>query len=86
MREAIIEFKTVGDCEISIEKAIKKWNLLCRINQFNEDFTLVEYTPKGKRKFKVAISPIQARELIKKLQLTMIGDQIFCHAYTYLSV
>ncbi len=66
MKKAIIEFNLTGECSIDIDKAVKYWNLLCRIYKYQNSYTLAQLTPKGKHKLKVSISQQQAEELIVK--------------------
>ena len=81
-----IEFKEFGECEIDVEKVIKKFTLLHRIFQWRNEFYLVEYTPKCKRKLKVCIKETDAKEIIKKLNLKAFKDDLFVNAITYVPV
>ncbi|MES0334786.1 MAG: hypothetical protein SFH39_00290 [Candidatus Magnetobacterium sp. LHC-1] len=86
MKKAILEFKNTGECPIDIKIAVKRWNLLCRIYKHNDNYTLVERTPKGKRKLNVSISKKDAEQLMDELNLTGIQDQVFKNYKTYLYV
>lgn len=85
MKDAII-FEMVGECEIIRDLVIKKWNLLCRISRYKDSYILIQYTPKGKRKLKVAIKKEDAMWLIKELHLQYVKSEVFNEAGTYLSV
>ena len=85
MKDAI-EFVLVGECKVDLTLAIKRWNLLCRIHKYNNSYTLVEYTPKGKRKLKATISKNDAECIIKELQLQCVQDTFLKNASTYLIV
>ena len=78
-----IQFKETGVCDLQLEMVIKKFTLLHRIFQYGEEFYLLEYTPKCKRKLKVRISEIDAMEIISKLQLKPFKDDLFRKATTY---
>lgn len=80
-----IQYKPTGPCNIDLEKAKKYWNLLCRIYHHNK-YTLVEFTPKGKSKFKVEISEGDANYLIENLGLRRINDETFKNACKYFSI
>ena len=82
MRECI-NFKDVGICEINIEQAKKKFTLLNRIFQYKDEFYLLEYTPKCKRKLKVRISEKDAKELISYLGLKPFRNNLFVNAIVY---
>ena len=82
MKECI-EFKDIGICKIDIDKAIKKFTLLHRIFQFRDEFYLLEYTPKCKRKLKVRISEEDANKIINRLRLKPFRDDLFKNAITY---
>lgn len=82
MKECI-HFKDVGICEINLEKAKKKFTLLNRIFQYKDEFYLLEYTPKCKRKLKVRISEKDATELIFYLGLKPFKNNLFVNSITY---
>lgn len=81
-----IEFVPVGECKVNREMVVKKWTLLCRISRWHDKYTLIEYTPKMKKRLKVSISSDDAKYLIDTLGLRCVKSEIFNHAYTYLSV
>ncbi len=85
MKDAIL-FVDAGECSIDIDKAIKKWTLLCRIIRTREKFTILQLTPKGKVKLKCTISSTDALELIKKLKLRGVEHELFNNSRTYLSI
>lgn len=82
MKECI-ELKDVGICKIDVERAIKKFTLLHRIIQIRDEFYLLEYTPKCKRKLKVRISEEDANKLISSLRLQPFKNDFFCFTTTY---
>lgn len=82
MKECI-EFKDVGICNIDIKKAKRKFTLLHRIVQLRDEFYLLEYTPKCKRKLKVRISEEHANKLINELGLKPFRDDFFVNVITY---
>ena len=84
--KSAIEFVDVGECGVNLPLAIKKWTLLCRIVKSKDEYTLVEYTPKGKRKLKVRISKENANYLITELGLKYVSSDVFCNSGTYLNV
>lgn len=84
--KSAIEFVDVGECGVNLSLAIKKWTLLCRIVKSKDEYTLVEYTPKGKRKLKVRISKENANYLITKLGLKYVPSDVFRNSGTYLNV
>lgn len=86
MKDCLLEFKTTGECRMDIDKTKKKWSLLCRIYQYENEFTLVEFTPKGKRKFKCRISENDALTLISDLRLEKVMDKVFTKACSYLNI
>jgi len=81
-----ITFQQTGLCDVDIDKAKKQWNLLCRIYQHNNTYTLVEFTLKGKQKLKVRISEYDALTLINMLNLICIDDTTFKNSKKYLIV
>ena len=82
--KSAIEFVLTGECKIDVEQVVKKWNLLCRICKYNESYTLVEYTPKGRRKLKVAIRKDDALKIIEELHLRGVESEILNNSVTYL--
>ena len=86
MKTAITNFVDVGECDIDLSLVIKKWTLLCRIIRYKDEYTLVEYTLKGKSKLKIKISEENANYLIKKLDLTYVSSNLFSNSGTYLNV
>ena len=85
MKRVIVEFKETGECSIDVNKAIKYWNLLCRLySSHDTSYILAELTPKGVCKFKVKISKEQAEELISSLKLKCIPNELFKSGKTYL--
>ena len=86
MKRAIIEFNQTGECKIDINKCIKYWNLLCRIYANKDNYTLAEFTLKGKCKFKIRIYESDANELIESLNLRVLPNDIFKNSKTYLIV
>lgn len=85
MKECV-NFKKIGICEIDIEKAKKIFTLLNQIYQYRDEFYLLEYTPKGKMKFKVRISEESANELIYCLELQPFRDELFINSITYIPI
>jgi hypothetical protein len=74
--DAIIkEFNETGNCVIDIDYAIKKWNHLYWIAQWNDTYRLIIHVRKDSpiTKMKVSISEKQAKELIAKLKLTGVN-------------
>lgn len=82
MKECI-EFKEVGICLIDIKRAIKKFTLLNRIVQIRDEFYLLEYTPKCRRKIKVRISEEDANKLINHFGLKPFRNDLFKNIITY---
>ncbi len=81
-----IEFKDVGECDINVEGVIKKFTLLHRIFSFHNEYYLMEYTPKCKRRMKIRIKEQDAQEIITRLNLKPIRDDFFINAITYVPV
>lgn len=82
MKECI-EVKEIGVCKVDIDKAVRKFTLLHRIFQYRDNFYLLEYTPKCKRKLRVSISEKDAMELIKRLGLKPFKNDFFVNAVIY---
>lgn len=78
-----IDFKLVGECDVDIDGIVKSFSLLNRIFEHGNQFTLLEYTPKGKRKLKVSIKAEDAKTIIKKLHLYPCHNPIFANAIMY---
>ena len=85
MKDAI-EFKEVGECKVIHSVALKKWNLLCRVIKHQNEYKLVEYTPKGKQRIKVAISKEYAEWLIEAFSLRYVESDVFRNSGSYLTV
>lgn len=81
-----IEYVDTGPCKLHRNIAVKRWNLLCRIYQYHNKYTLVELTPKGKPKFKVQIYENDALFLIEKLNLVMFKDSTFKNGCKYMTI
>ena len=79
-----IEYVLVGECKVDLPLSVKRWNLLCRIYKYKDTYELVEYTPKGRRKFKVEISKENAEYLINELKLRCVPSETFSNGSTYL--
>ena len=45
-----VSFKLVGECDIEVDEIIKHYNLCCRIYERNDEYELVEYTPRMKQR------------------------------------
>lgn len=78
-----IQFQNVGICKLDVKGVIKKFTLLNRVYQWLDEYYLMEYTPKCKRKMKIRISEEDAREIIESLQLRPFRDTFFVNAITY---
>jgi len=77
IQDAVIEFKDTGIITINVDKIIKNWNLLWRIYQHENEYTLVSFTPRGKRTFKAQIDENDAKKIIRILSLHYVKDDIF---------
>lgn len=78
-----ITFRDTGICELDVKGVIKKFTLLNRIYQYGEEYYLMGYTPKCRRKLKIRISEEDARNIINALQLKPFRDDFFLRAVTY---
>ncbi len=81
----IREYKMIGCIELNIEEVIKKWNKNTCITQWHDRYRLIEFKRKDSpiTKLKVSISEIQAKELIKKLNLKEEKSAIYNNASTW---
>ena len=77
MKDIIINYVLGGICEIDVAKAVKKWNLLCRIYKYNNTYRLVEFTLHGKKKLDIIISKDAAEYIIEELMLKSIENRMF---------
>jgi len=66
------DFKNSGEIEIHTDVVASKWNHLCFLAQWNEEFRLIRYKQINSDvvTIKIAIQKEQAKELIKTLSLT----------------
>jgi len=85
MKRAVLKYELSGICEIDVKKAIKYWNLLCRVSRWKDEFYLCTFTPKGARKLKIRISEKDANCLIDELGLFEIQSNLFNSGKTYIS-
>lgn len=76
MGDIVIEFKNTGPCLVDIKEVAKAWDYRFLISEYENDFQLIQYLRKGSdiRKLRVTISPEQAQEIIKELQLVKSTD------------
>lgn len=82
-----IDFKLVGECEIDVSNVIKCFNLCCRIFKSDNEYQLVEYSPKMKtRRIKVAIHEEDALKIIDILKLQPFRSGIFRNLICYVPV
>lgn len=78
-----IEFKPAGICSVEVHEIIKHFTLLNRIYQYDDEYYLLEYTPRCKRKSKIRISTNDALKIIKELDLKPFRNDFFIRAVTY---
>ncbi|MBQ8892541.1 MAG: hypothetical protein IJ068_06745 [Bacilli bacterium] len=79
-----IEFKDSGICNIQVDMIIKKFTLLHRIyKNTDNEYWLLSYTPKAKRRLKVQIKEEDAIKIINTLHLTPFEDSFFRNSITY---
>ena len=84
MKEAIV-YQITGECELIKDMALKKWNMLCHVIKYQENYTLVEYSLKGKTmKVKAAISKEDAIWLIETFNLKYLPNSTFNNSGSYL--
>lgn len=79
-----IEYVLTGPCKVDIDKAVKRWTMLCRVLKSIDSWVLVEYTPKGKTKLQCTISEQDALELINRLGLVYVQSKTFRNCGSYL--
>ncbi len=79
-----IEFKDYGICNIQVDMIIKKFTLLHRIYKNGDDeYWLLSYTPKAKRRLKVQIKEEDAIKIIKTLHLQPFEYHFFRNCIIY---
>ena len=85
MRITIGEFKETGINQIDVDLVCKKWNHLCWIAQYGEQFRLIKNVRYDSpiTSTKLIISECQANELIVRLGLTGRQDTNFRRAYDW---
>lgn len=71
MGDIVVEFKNTGPCLVDVKEVAKAWDYRFLLSEYENDFQLIQYLRKGSdiRKLRVTISPEQAQEIIKELEL-----------------
>jgi hypothetical protein len=85
MKKIITNTPDTGVCTIDVNRTVQKWNSLFWISQWKSEYRLIKYKQKNSpvTTIKVTISEIQARELIKKLNLIRTPDPVFRSAASW---
>lgn len=85
MKEAVKRTKD-GEYKIDLSIAVKNWNLCCRICRHMNEYTLKEYTRKGRIKLGAPISKEDAEFLIKRLELRCVPSDVYTSMSVFLWV
>jgi hypothetical protein len=82
----IKKWQDTGPCEIHTSFVVSKWGPLWRLAQWKETFTLMKLKRKDSsiRDLKLEITDVQAKELIKALNLQPLSSKIFSSSTTWL--
>ncbi|NLY82477.1 MAG: hypothetical protein GX078_06835 [Clostridiales bacterium] len=85
--DRFVEYNEAGECKLDIYKVITKWNNRCRIECFRGAYRFYEYKRKDSPicNIKVNISEKQGKEIIYKLSLNEIKDDLFQNASTFVN-
>jgi hypothetical protein len=83
LNHCITEYHSTGPCPIDIDKAVKCWTKRCIISKYNEEYRIYRYTHKTHVAMKVTISVLDAKILIKKLDLVELPSGMYKKASTF---
>lgn len=72
-----------GECKIDLQKVMKKWDLLCRIKEYDGEYRLYQLTLKGKTKLCCTISKEDALTIIRELHLDCYSSKILKNVHIY---
>jgi hypothetical protein len=87
MENIVTKFNITGECEISVDEAKKVWDKSWCVSQWKDEYTLCHHNRNmenfTRTDFKVRISEIQAKELMRDLKLVSEKSPMFNNAYTW---
>jgi len=90
MDNIVTKYEHTGECEISVEEAVKVWDKSWSISQWHEEYTLCHQNRNAdnftRTDLKVRISKAKAHELICKLNLVDERSPVFTNGRTWRQV